>query len=355
MQQEQGVARMDQVVREAFRKQADACRLMHSPLTAAVLDTLADILSADTRTGARALGWTGDPLGEVLTLRLAGGLHALARNGQDSELSALYAQQGGDFGAVLGRVLREWDDWLYPWLDNPPQTNEVGRSGALVAGLMVAAKHFNMPIELFEIGASAGLNLNLDRFHYDLGGLEIGPADSPVRLKPEWRGAPPQGEWPRIRSRIGVDQNPLDISDDAVAQQLLAYCWPDQQERLTRLEAAIELARAFPPEVESGDAADWIEAKLAEPQAEQSARIVMHSVFWQYVPAPSQDRIAAAIMEAGSRANASTPLGWLSFEPDPGTLGPMQLRLKIWPEGQELHLATCHPHGATINWIGATG
>jgi hypothetical protein len=352
MQQEQGVARMNEVVRDAFRKQADACRQLHSPLTANVLDTLADILSADTRTGARALGWKGDPLGEVLTLRLAGGLHALARLGQDSELSALYAQQGGDFADVLFRVLREWDDWLYPWLDNPPQTNEVGRSGALIAGLMVAAKQFAMPIELIEIGASAGLNLNLDRFHYDLGGLDIGPADAAVRLKPEWRGAQPQGEWPQILSRIGVDQNPLDIGDDAVAQQLLAYCWPDQQERLARLEAAIELARLFPPQVERGDAADWIEAKLAEPEAKGCARIVMHSVFWQYVPGPSQDRIEAAIIDAGSRAAASAPLGWLSFEPDPGTLGPMQLRLKIWPGGQEFHLATCHPHGTTINWIG---
>jgi hypothetical protein len=354
MQQEQGVARMDEVVRQAFRKQADACRQLQSPLTAAVLDALADVLDNETRTGARALGWTGDPLGEVLTLRLAGGLHALARTGQDGELSALYTQQGGDFVGILARVLREWDDWLHPWLDNPPQTNEVGRSGALVAGLMVAAKRLEMPIELLEIGASAGLNLNLDRFNYDLGGLEAGPADAKVRLKPEWRGDAPQGAWPCIISRAGVDQNPLDIRDDAVAQRLLAYCWPDQQERLVRLEAAIELARAFPPQVDAGDAADWIEARLAEPPADGCARIVMHSVFWQYVPAPSQTRIAAAIQRAGKMADTSRPLGWLSFEPDPGELGPMQLRLTLWPSGEELHLATCHPHGSTINWLGAT-
>jgi hypothetical protein len=345
---------MDAVVRQAFREQADACRRLHSPLTAAVLDALADILEPGTRTGARALGWTGDPLAEVLTLRLAGGLHALARTGQDSELSALYAQQGGDFAGVLARILREWDEWLYPWLDNPPQTNEVGRSGALIAGLMVAAKRLEMPIEVFEIGASAGLNLNLDRFRYDLGGLEIGPADAKVRLQPEWRGDAPQGEWPRILSRAGVDQNPLDVKQDPVAQRLLAYCWPDQPERLTRLEAAIELARAFPPKLDAGDAADWIEARLAEPQADGRARIVMHSVFWQYVPAPSQARIAAALHKAGEQASASHPLGWLVFEPDPGTLGPMQLRLTIWPGGEELHLATCHPHGTTISWRGST-
>jgi hypothetical protein len=345
---------MNDVVRDAFRKQADACRLMHSPLTASVLDTLADSLNAGTRTGARALGWIGDPLGEVLTLRLAGGLHALARSLLDSALSELYARQDGDFGAVIGRVLREWDEWLYPWLDNTPQTNEVGRSGALMPGLMVAAQILDMPIELLEIGASAGLNLNLDRFHYQLGGLEAGPPDAKVRLNPEWRGDAPLGVWPQILSRIGVDQNPLDVGDDAVAQRLLAYCWPDQPERLARLEAAIELARAFPLKLDRGDAADWIEVQLSEPQIEGRARLVMHSVFWQYVPAPAQARIEAAILSAAKQASTARPLGWLSFEPNPGELGPMQLRLKLWPGGEDLHLATCHPHGTTINWLGST-
>jgi hypothetical protein len=355
MQQEQGVAHMSDIVRQSFRQQADACRLLRSPLTAAVVETLADSLDQDTRTGARTLGWQGDPLAEVVSLRLAGALHALARSGRDAELSGLYAQQQGDFSGILQRVLSEWDDWLYPWLDNPPQTNEVGRSGALMPGLMVAAKILDMPIELLEIGASAGLNLNLDRFHYYLGGHEFGPADAKVRLSPQWQGAAPEGEWPRITSRTGVDQNPLDVNDDGVAERLLAYCWPDQQERLARLEAAITLACTFPPEVECGDAADWIEARLTEPQAEGCARIVMHSVFWQYVPAAAQARIEAAILGAAKQASAARPLGWLSFEPDPGELGPMQLRLKPWPSGEDLHLATCHPHGTWVEWLLAAG
>lgn len=346
---------MSDIVRQSFRKQALACRKLQSPLTAAVVEALADVLADDTNTGARVLAWQGDPLAEVVSLRLAGALHALARSGKDAELSALYAQQRGDFIGILRRVLRQWDDWLYPWLDNPPQTNEVGRSGALIAGLMVATEFLDMPIVLLEIGASAGLNLNLDRFHYDLGGLALGPADAKVRLKPEWQGNAPRGEWPHIVSRTGVDQNPLDVRDDGVAERLLAYCWPDQQERLARLEAAIKLARTFPPHIESGDAADWIEARLADPQAEGRARIVMHSVFWQYLPAPSQKRIEAAILGAASQASAASPLGWLSFEPNPGELGPMQLRLRLWPSRDNLHLATCHPHGTTINWIGATG
>lgn len=341
---------MSDTIRNAFRQQAAGCRAMRSPLTADVLDTLAIILDHNSRTGARILDWSGDPMADALKLRIAGGLHALARSQQDNELTALYRGGTGDFGATLERVLIEWDVWLFPWLDSPPQTNEVGRSAALMAGLMIAAKRLAMPIELLELGASAGLNLNLDRFHYSLGGIEAGPTVAAVRIAPEWKGDAPVGQWPQIVARCGVDQNPLDVRDEAIAARLLAYCWPDQHDRLARLEAAIATARVNPPAVETGDAADWIERKLAEPRTEGVARIVMHSVFWQYLPSDTQNRIEAAIQKAGVSATTENPFGWLSFEPDPPAISPMQLRLRLWPSGEALHLAACHPHGASISW-----
>lgn len=344
---------MTEAIRNAFRQQAFGCRAMNSPLTAEVLETLANILDHSTRTGARILDWPADPMADALKLRIAGGLHALARSEHHAELTALYRAGTGDFINILPRVLIEWDDWLYPWLDSPPQTNEVGRSAALMAGLMVASQRLDMPIELLELGSSAGLNLNLDRFHYNLGGLEVGPNDTSVRIMPEWTGNAPEGLWPQIIARSGVDQNPLDVRDEAIAARLLAYCWPDQRDRLQRLEAAIELALAYPPAVEAGDAADWIEGKFAEPHTKGTARIVMHSVFWQYLPLDTQNRIETAILQAGKASNVESPIGWLSFEPDPPAISPMQLRLQLWPSGETLHLAACHPHGASVSWFGA--
>jgi hypothetical protein len=344
---------LSEAIREAFRKQAAGCRFLGAPFTAAIIETLADVLNESTETGARVLGWPGDPLGAALPLRLTGGLHALARSGEDTELSLLYQTENGDIPRILKRVLSKWDAWLLAWLDSPPQTNEVGRSGALMPGLMIASQQLGMPIELAEIGASAGLNLNLDRFHYRFGPQVAGPEGVTVRVAPKWDGPPPGGKWPHIIARSGNDQNPLDVRNDKVAAQLIAYCWPDQKERLARLEAAIALARANPVTVEPGDAADWLEAYLARPQQEGTARIVMHSVFWQYLPPVTQHRVENILRTAGARATASRPLGWLRFEPDPPEISPMQLRLTLWPQQSDFHLATCHPHGTSISWLAA--
>ncbi len=70
---------MSDAIRNAFRQQASGCRAMHSPLTAEILETLADTLDHSTRTGARILDWPGDPMADALKLRIAGVLHALAR------------------------------------------------------------------------------------------------------------------------------------------------------------------------------------------------------------------------------------------------------------------------------------
>ena len=101
---------------------------------------------------------------------------------------------------------------LGPWLDSAPQTNEVARSGVLYPGLMVVAQETGLPLSLFELGASAGLNLLPDRYAYRLGDVEAGVPGSPVRLTPEWRGVAPQHAPVRIVARRGVDLRPVDVT-----------------------------------------------------------------------------------------------------------------------------------------------
>lgn len=346
---------MEQAIRDAFRLQAQYCRQTGSALTGHVLDALAETLDGKTRTGARILDWPGDPMVDALKLRITGGLNALARSGEDAELSALYAAGDGDWNGVLTRVVRERDEWLFPWLDSPPQTNEVARSGVLWPGMMAIARRFGPKLEILELGASGGLNLNMDRFAYDLGGTMTGNPGAAVRIAPEWIGPPPQPAPVEIVARAGVDLHPLDMTDAAVAARMLAYIWPDQKERVARAEAAIEIARAFSPPVEAGDGAEWIEVQLAEPQPKGVTRVVYHSIALQYFPSEGRARVRAAIEAAGAKATRERPLAWLSME-FTGQVIAAELNLRCWPgKGQAVTLARSHPHGARIEWLGALG
>ena len=339
-------------IHQAFVQQAAQCRAAGSPMTADILIALIDTLDDSTKTGRAILQWRGDPLVDALKMRIAGGLNALARSGHDAELTALYAARTGDYAAVFSRVIRAFDDWLLPWLDGPPQTNEVARAAMLWPGLMAISEQFGGDIELLELGSSAGLNLNLDRFGYQLGGVVAGDQNSSVQLAPIWQGPAPRPAAVNIVARAGVDQKPLYLSQPDVRERLLAYVWPDQDLRLSRIAAAIEIAEQFPPDVVKGDAERWIEDRLQVPQQSGVTRVVFHSIVLQYLSVTGRAQVVAALNDAGSRATPDRPLAWLSMEFH-AKVPTAELRLTCWPGGETRHLANCHPHGAVIEWLGS--
>ena len=62
------------------------------------------------------------------------------------------------------------------------QTNDCGRSALIAPALTWAASRHPAPLALVDVGASAGLNLLLDRFRIDYGAYgATGPPESPVR------------------------------------------------------------------------------------------------------------------------------------------------------------------------------
>jgi hypothetical protein len=206
---------------------------------------------------------------------------------------------------------------------------------------------FPLPLRLYELGASAGLNLLLDLYGYELGGLKTGVPESGVQLSPEWEGPPPPAAPVDVIGRRGTDLNPARLPEEG--DRLLAYVWPDQPERLARLAAALAIAGADPPAVDKAGAADWIEAQLALEPEQGVTRVVMHSVAFQYFDADSQRRVTARIEAAGERATAAAPLAWLRYELDLAA-GRPSLRLRSWPGGEEL-LAWTHPHGRSVRWL----
>ncbi len=347
-------------VREAFAKQAAICTAAGAPFTGRVCDLVGTRLDRSGAIGRRVLDWPGSPSheGDALPLRFCGGLHDLARSGVDPALTAIYppnaAPEDDDaVWAVLADAIAAHAEALDPWLDGPPQTNEVGRSAGLMAGLLVLADRFGLPFDLYELGASAGLNSLLDRYGFDLGGVKAGDPASPVQLKPEWTGAPPPSAEVRVVSRQAVDRSPLDAADPATRRTLSAYVWTDQRERLARLNAALDLAALSPPQIATADAADWLEARLSVEPVRGVCRVVLHTIAFQYFPPDRQARIRAHMAAVGAGASAEAPLAWLTFEAEEdGFERRPMLRLRTWPGSEEaVALARGQPHGARYDWV----
>lgn len=334
-------------LQEAFRFQARACETLGSPFMAQLMNVLARHLDPGAGTvAAKLFGWPGEvgPSGASLPLRLAGGLHALRLRG-DPALAAVYPPaapaDAALWDAVRGAMSRH-ADFLLDWIDSPPQTNELRRAAVLrAAGHWIAARH-GLPLELRELGASAGLNLHWDRYALHLGARRFGPEDAVIALRPEWTGPPPPAATPRIADRRGVDLNPLSPAADGA--RLRAYTWPDQRDRLARLDAALRLP---PVPVDRGDAADWLEG--LGPLRPGRTRVVLHTVAWQYFAPGTQRRARAAIEALGAKATEDAPLAWFGMEADEAGPG-AGLRLRLWPGDLRLDAGRADFHGRWVHW-----
>ena len=331
---------LDRVVAH-FEEQAAFCVEYGSLFTGALILCAAADIKAGGPVAGLVSDWPSNPRADALALRLAGALHAAVLMRRDPALAARYpaAAPAWSMDEVwpAARAFVERDQgWVRNFLKSPPQTNETRRAIALLAGFLAFAQTWRGPIDTLEIGASAGLNLNWDRFRYRTASWAWG-ADSAVSIDTDWHGAPPPLPEISVRNRAGCDLNPLDIRDPDARLQLKAYIWPDQPERLARFDGAVALALAHDTRVERADAAEWLVQKLAA-RADDAATIVYHSVFLQYPPREARDAIVAAINAAGAQATAEAPLAWVRLEPEAVTDGVMNglrfvIDLTTWPGG----------------------
>jgi hypothetical protein len=343
---------LDRVL-EHFQRQLDACARLGSPFTAAVLEAAIDLLAARDPALEPVVRFAGDPKTEALALRVAGALHRIAQGGRDRPLAELYARADASrarrSAPLLSSALLANRDLLEAYLAQAPQTNEVARSAMLLGGFLTVAHAWRPPLAVLEIGASAGLNLLFDRYRYDFGDWRWGAPDAYLTIAAGWEGARPPDANPIVAERLGCDRAPLDLQDDEARRRLRSYVWADQEHRIERLDRAIATALADPPRVERADAADWLEAQLAQPRPGR-VTVIVHSIVWRYLGAEAQGRITKAITKHGVRATADAPLAWLRLEPEPGAARP-ELRLSSWPGGEERLLGLGDYHGRRMTWL----
>lgn len=348
-------------VRGAFRSQGRSCAGLGSPFMGRLMPLIGARLTGATAVGARVLSWPGDvgPAGQSVPLRLAGALHGLVLDGTDKRLMAVYPpNEAGDdaLWEAVEAALEAHGARIMAWLDEAPQTNELRRSVALLPALWwLCARMGTVPdLTLSELGASAGLNLQFDRYAIDTPTGVSGPEDAAIVLRPDWRGAalPPPAR-PEVVDRAGIDRNPIDVSDPKEALRLLSFLWPDQPERLSRTRAACAMAESPP---DRGDAAPWLTARLAAWRDGAPARPALHMVFntiaWQYFPPETQATCTAALEAAGAEATAGHALAHVALEAD-GRQDGAALTVRLWPHAPEARLvARVDFHGRWLDWHG---
>ena len=88
----------------------------------------------------------------------------------------------------------------------------------------------------------------------------------------------------------------------------------------------------------------WLEAELAAAGRDE-AFVVHHSAVWLYLEEDERRRIRERLEARGAVA----PLAWLRHE-HRDDVGPVEIRLDVWPGGESRVLARGHPHGRRVRW-----
>ncbi len=308
---------------EIFTRQAGYCD-GRSPLYAGLCRRLAD----DPRVDDIALDLAWD-----FPLRLLSGLHYLVLGGEAS---------WDDVDAALDDHAEFLERWTS---DQDVQTNEVQRSWALLPAFLTLAD--DRPLDLLELGPSAGLNLMWDRYRYRYRAGEWG--DGSLELVGDDR-VPLPGELlarrVQVARRRGIDLNPVDVTTDEGSRLLQAFVWADQEDRLVRLRRAIEVVRRDPPQLMQGD---YVEAlpSLLRNRRDGTRLVVFQTASTMYLDRQAADRLVAAMHDAGR----DEPFAYVTTGRAPDDSG-YALEVHSFPGGSVERLAVFDFHGDWLEWGG---
>jgi hypothetical protein len=295
------------------------------------------------------------PLYERLSLEIAAddellGLLARARPGQRRPVLFLAAANylgGMRDPSTFREFCLDHRDALVEIIETrATQTNEVRRCAVLLPVFWRAPA----PLALVEVGTSAGLNLLFDRYGYDYGDGRRFGAGPPV-LECSAPGVDVDG-FPEVAWRVGIDREPVDVTDDDAVAWLRACVFADQADRVQRLNDAVAVARRDPPRIVAGDAREVLSDVVLSAPADAHV-VVFHTWVVTYFLRDQRADFFALFDELGRQRD----LTWLSGE-SPGTIPDLGLERATQMTLGEIRyeggmksvnvIGRAHPHG---NWL----
>ena len=302
--------------KDYWRDFAEDARRQGSPLYAALSTAIDGDESLKALTAGRR---PGQPPANLLLAAV----HYLLLKGARHPLRGAYPTLGG--GAPVESVLPLFRDFVAAHSDavrrlvetRVTNTNEVGRSAILRSGFGVLGQEEAATLNLIEIGPSAGLNLNWDHYgvRFSRNGAVVAEAlpEAGLVLDCELKSevTPEATAMPRLGRRLGLELHPVDLRDDDDRTWLRALVWPDQPQRLARLDAAIALYLQAPAEIRGGDALALLPAALAQIPPHEAV-CVYHTIVTYQFSAAMREALEALLVTASLRR----PLWHLSLEFD---------------------------------------
>ena len=277
--------------------------------------------------------------------RLLAGARWLALSGEVDDF-----ETAADPWLAFHAVLEEYEDWLGTFVrEQPVQTNEVQRCWALLPIFLTVARVARRPLDLVELGTSAGLNLLWDRYRYRYEAGSWGDPSAPLRLEGQERSAVPRELLETevdVRRRLGIDLRPVDVTtDDGV--RLLDTFVRDEGYR-ARLRSAFEILRQEPPELVRGDYLDLLPGILRS-RSDDALTVVFQTISTVYLTDAQRGQLRATVDQAG----ADGPLAWVST-PTPEEHGERRgdypLELAMWPAGDRRIVARMNVRGEGLEW-----
>ena len=242
-------------------------------------------------------------------------LHDLALAGRAPELAAAYAAADGDAaaGAAIDTLLRMTDSVVAIAVRRQTQTIETRRCAVLYPAIAEAARRVGAnAVGLIDVGCSAGFNLHVDRVGITYSnGQSLGDLSSAVQLSSSIVGDRliPTRTMPGVVARIGVDLDPVDVTDADDARWLRACLWPDQPQRAEKLEAEMALAATAPPLLLQGDAVEVMPDAFAHVPAEA---LPVVTTTWALSRFPLESRLR--FLHRLDEAAAGRAVAWVSAE-----------------------------------------
>ncbi len=167
-------------------------------------------------------------------------------------------------------------------------------------------------VGLIGVGSSAGLDVHVDRVGITYSdGRSLGDPSSPVQLSASIVGdrPPPARAMPEVVARVGVDPDPVDVTDADDARWLHACLPPDRPERSARLDAEIALAATAPPVLVQGDPVELLPDAVARVPA-HALPVVTTTWALSRFPVRSRRRFLDRLADVA----AGRPVAWVSAE-----------------------------------------